>query len=255
MTYLTFLLVFLVPPIALLALAPRPALALADRRRAAASIPLVMLLAFAYTTPWDNYLVYRAVWGYGEARVLGTLWYVPYEEYAFFLLQPVMTGLLLYHALARTRPVEPSMPLHRSILFFYVAITAAGWLLLLSGYERGLYLGLILGWAGPVLAATWWYGGAFFTRLRRPLAATTAAATAYLWVADALAIRWGIWDIANATSFDVDPLGLPVEEAVFFLATNLLVVQGVSLFLYGDRISPPWQAPARTPSGTARTGA
>ena len=54
---------------------------------------VVLLLAFAYTTPWDNYLVFREVWGYPPGRVLATIGYVPVEEYAFFLLQPIMTGL------------------------------------------------------------------------------------------------------------------------------------------------------------------
>ena len=51
--------------------------------------------------------------------------------------------------------------------------------------------------------------------------------TLYLWFADRTAIKLGIWTIAPETSFGLSFFGLPIEEAVFFLMTNLLVVQGV----------------------------
>lgn len=241
MTYLTFLLVFLVPPILLLALVqPRP-LAGRRNRRGLYALPLTCLIAFVYTTPWDNYLVYRGVWGYGTARVVGTIFYVPVEEYLFFILQPLLTGLLLYLLLGRSR--RPEQPVSGPVGWIggavYGALTAAGAVLLLSGWERGLYLGLILGWAGPVLLGMWIYAGRAFWRLRRPALTALTAATIYLWIADRTAIRLGIWDISDRFSLGFDPLGLPVEEAVFFLVTNLLVVQGVLLFLYGDRIGRP----------------
>jgi lycopene beta-cyclase len=56
--------------------------------------------------------------------------------------------------------------------------------------------------------------------------------TLYLWFADTVAIRLGIWDIAERYTYGPRPLGLPIEEAVFFLVTNILVVQGLVLFLY-----------------------
>jgi len=31
------------------------------------------LLALVYTTPWDNYLIWRDVWHYGTDRVVGTI--------------------------------------------------------------------------------------------------------------------------------------------------------------------------------------
>ncbi len=30
-------------------------------------------LALVYTTPWDNFLVYRGIWAYPSGRVLATL--------------------------------------------------------------------------------------------------------------------------------------------------------------------------------------
>lgn len=248
MTYLTFHLALLLPPILLLALTlPKP-LAGRGGKRARWSLPLVCLLALLYTTPWDNYLVYRGVWWYGSDRVLFTIGYVPFEEYLFFILQPLLTGLTLYHLLARTQ--QPTAPLsdHRTArltgTFAFLALSVAGAALLLLSAERTLYLGLILAWASPVLAGLWFYGGGLLWQLRRPLAAGVLFPTLYLWGADRLALALDIWTIADQYTLGVSLLGLPLEEALFFLLTNLLVAQGLLLFLYGDYLpaSERWAA-------------
>lgn len=244
MTYLVFLLVFIVPPIVVLALLqPRP-LGGVGGRRGVWSLPALCAIAFLYTTPWDNYLVFRGVWGYGPERVLGTIGYVPVEEYLFFLLQPILTGLFAYLVLARSPP-PPSPPGRPSLVraagtLTYGALALAGALLLLLGGDRSLYLGLILSWAAPVLALMWLYAGPHFWQHRVAFARVLIPATLYLWAADWYAIGSDIWYISDAYSLGFDPLGLPIEEATFFLVTNLLVVQGVILFLHGDRIIPPF---------------
>lgn len=248
MSYLTFLLIFVVAPIGVLAATqPRP-LAGVGGVRSAMAIPLLALIAFTYTTPWDNYLVYREVWWYGPDRVLGTVGYVPYEEYAFFVLQPVLTGLLLYHLLARwPEPAglagQPALarrgPAWSTGGLAYLTITAVGVVLLLSGWARGLYMGLILAWAGPVLLGLWAYGGRLIWEFRRAFLVGTLIPTAYLWIIDRVAIGLGIWSISERYSLGFDPFGLPIEEATFFLVTNLLVVQGLLLFLHGDRLALP----------------
>lgn len=239
MTYLTFLLVFLAPPIAVLTAMQRRPLAGVGGRRGRYTLPLISLIAFFYTTPWDNYLVYKNVWSYGPDRVLGVIGYVPVEEYVFFLAQPFFAGLFLYLLLSRKprpRTVNARLALLAGCLCYLLA-TLIGVALLLSGWERGLYLGLILAWAAPVLLGMWIYAGPFLWRYRNTLFASVAVPTLYLWVADRIAIGLGIWDISNRFSLDFDPFGLPFEEAVFFLITNLLVVQGAMLFLFGDRIT------------------
>ena len=240
MTYLTFLLVFLVLPIALLAFLQRKPLAGVGGVRALVSLPLVCLIAFLYTTPWDNYLVYKEVWWHGADRVIGTIGYVPFEEYAFFILQPILTGLFLYYLLSKNQPdltEIPSQKVYQAISFFWLAITAIGFLLLASGWENGLYMGLILAWCGPVILGMWLYGGRLFLQCKRPFMIGITIPTIYLWIADWTAISLGIWDISDRYSFGLDPFGLPIEEATFFLCTNVLVIEGILLFLYGDRIA------------------
>lgn len=236
MTYLTFLILFLVLPIAGLWITRRPLPSSIPPRRARWSLVLVCLIAFVYTTPWDNYLVFRGVWGYGTDRVLATIGYVPVEEYMFFLLQPILTGFFLYRLLAifgQQPELKPSVLSRVSGGVLYIAITVLGIICLLAN-DSALYMGLILAWAGPVLLGLWVYGGDLFWSLRRPFLLGVALPTLYLWIADRIALGLNIWHISDTYSFDIDPLGLPIEEATFFLVTNLLVVQGTLLFLYGD---------------------
>jgi lycopene beta-cyclase len=235
LTYLEFHLVFILPPLLLL-LALRPWRRLG--RGAGKFIPLLALIAFIYTTPWDNYLVWRGVWGYGAERVIGTIGYVPIEEYLFFLLQPLLTGLWFYLMLGTLQPrvntqqitggATGSVRLRGAL--FYLAIAAAGALMLTT--TRGTYMGLILAWAAPVLAGQWAYAGHMMMERLRAMSLGILVPTLYLWFADTVAIRLGIWDIAERYTYGPRPLGLPIEEAVFFLVTNILVVQGLVLFLY-----------------------
>lgn len=235
MAYLTFHFVFILPVIGLLALTlPRP-LAGVGGPRARWAIPLICLIAFSYTTPWDNYLVAQNVWWYGPERVIATIGYVPIEEYLFFILQPILTGLVLYQYLGRwPLRVASALPPARWIgtgLFAGLALLGAGFLYV--GWDDGRYMGLILAWACPVLALMWIYGGPLLWALRSAILAGVLPSTVYLWVVDAWAIRMGIWTISLEYSMGA-VLGLPVEEAAFFLVTNLLVVKGILLFLEGD---------------------
>jgi lycopene beta-cyclase len=234
-SYLQFHLVFILPPLLLLAVTVRGPLRASGKRLT--PLALIAVIAFVYTTPWDNYLVWRGVWGYGTDRVIGTIGYVPVEEYAFFLLQPLLTGLWTYHLLPRAGELRPADPRVRWLGgALYAALAVVG--LLLLGTTSGLYAGLILAWAAPVLAGQWLFAGEMIWRRRPVLLLGVAVPTLYLWVADATAIRLGIWEIADEYTIGLQFAGLPFEEALFFLVTNILVVQGLLLFLY-----PPVQAP------------
>ena len=61
MSYLSFHLIFIVPPILLLLLTqPRPGIS--ANRWVVGAIPLITLIAVVYTTPWDNQLVRMGIW-------------------------------------------------------------------------------------------------------------------------------------------------------------------------------------------------
>jgi lycopene cyclase domain-containing protein len=248
-TYFAFHLLFILPPIAALALWLRPRWSRLPSR-AARSLPLMALIALVYTTPWDNHLVKSGVWGYGSDRVIGTIGYVPVEEYLFFLLQPFLTGLWLYLLLARSDGDADDRPRTNAPRVigaaFWLALAAFGFAALRR--PEGTYLGLILAWAGPVLAILWGYAGAEIWARRRTFLAALAPMTLYLWIVDAIAIRLGIWHISEELSTGLKVLGLPVEEAIFFLVTNLLVVQGLIALVYPPGVVEARRAPSPAPA-------
>jgi lycopene cyclase domain-containing protein len=227
-SYLAFLLVFIVPPLLALAWTQRRRLR-GIHPRAGLFLALMAVIALIYTTPWDNYLIWRGVWNYGSDRVVGTIGYVPVEEYLFFLLQPLLTGLWLCSLLPTSTSMARSASRWTGALV-YAAAAVAGALLLT--FEKGTYLGLILAWAAPVLALQWAYAGREIWARRRVFALAVGIPTLYLWMADAVAIYLEIWRISPAHTLGPSLGVLPLEEAVFFLVTNLLVVQGMILFLH-----------------------
>lgn len=98
MTYGQFLLIFLVIPIVVLGFVLRRQLTVGYVR----VVGMMALVAFLYATPWDNLIVAQGVWTYDPARVAGIiLGWVPLEEYLFFLLQPVLAGLVVLALLTR----------------------------------------------------------------------------------------------------------------------------------------------------------
>jgi len=194
-----------------------------------AALPVIALV---YTTPWDNYLVFREVWSYPPDRVLARIGYVPVEEYAFFVLQPLLVGLWLFLLLRRdtgsVRRVRPAVRWAGAALLLGIAFAGA---LMLRGDDT-LYLGLILAWAAPVLSAQWAFGGDLILTRARVFWLAVLVPTAYLWLTDLVAIHQGIWSISERYTTGLGVLWLPVEEMVFFLVTNLLVVTGLMLFLH-----------------------
>ena len=114
---------------------------------------------------------------------------------------------------------------------------------------EGLYMGLILVWAGPFVLLLW-YGltpapkvEGILTNdrslahqliLELPLSNTMlpiALPTLYLWIVDTFALRRGTWVIEPGTKFGLHVWdGLEIEEAVFFMVTNVLIVFGLIAF-------------------------
>lgn len=83
-----------------------------------------------------------------------------------------------------------------------------------------LQLGLLFAHAGPA-------------RARRVLVAVVPpalGASAWLTVADLLAIDAGIWRFGEAKLLGVELWKVPVEELLFFVLSNLLIALGLALF-------------------------
>lgn len=199
--------------------------------------------------PWDSYLIRRKVWSYPPSVIIGpTLFSIPAEEVFFFIIQTYNTSLffLLLNKptlnpcfLVGIDPAKRYVDSHLSRLrqlrnagqvLFAVKIVL-GWVLIWRGSE-GTYLGLILAWVGPFALLLWSLAYQFLIGL--PYTSTIipiALPTLYLWVVDTLALRRGTWVIESGTKLGFCVWeGLDIEEAVFFLATNTLIVFGLVAF-------------------------
>lgn len=96
-------------------------------------------------------------------------------------------------------------------------------------FDRYTYLILELAWAVPVLTLQWIVGWRDLWRARRTWLVAVLLPSVYLSLADGVAIRNGIWIFQQRLILGINVGGVPIEEVVFFLATNALVVQSVIL--------------------------
>jgi lycopene cyclase domain-containing protein len=247
MTYFGFLIRFLVLPILVLG-----TIAVYDQRRGRSipvrlhasslwlAIPLHMFIAIAYTTLWDNYLVATRVWWYDPELVTGiTIGWVPIEEYIFFILQPLLAGLWLVFLLRRIPFKSNPDRLRARHRWLPLAGVAGIWVVslitLITGWSPGTYISLELVWALPPIALQLAFGGDILFRYRKLVLLTIIPLTIYLSAADSLAINLGTWTINPEKSLEIYLGGiLPLEEFLFFLLTNTLVVFGTVLILADD---------------------
>ena len=215
-----------------------------------------ILVALLYTTPWDNYLVANRVWWYDPALVMGTTFgYVPVEEYLFFIGQTFLVGIALLTAARLAPPYDrPFLPRIRLRLWstlLAISIWIYGVFLLGFGNVSGTYLGLELAWGMIPLTVQLGFGADIIWHYRRPVFWTLLPATAYLSLADALAIRSGTWTISPEQSLGITLGGiLPLEEFVFFFLTTAMVVFGVILVIARQSHDRAGWIPVRLRSST-----
>jgi lycopene cyclase domain-containing protein len=161
MTYFGFLLRFLVIPILILLVLTRwdprkgnPIRGFRTGRALWAAIGVHVLLAVAYTTPWDNYLVATGVWYYNPDLVTGlVMGYVPIEEYTFFVLETLLAGLWWWFVARRLSPPPQTFTPNRPFITLSAGFITVLWLLFtclfLFGSQPWAYLSIILFWALP----------------------------------------------------------------------------------------------------------
>lgn len=188
------------------------------------------VVALAWTAPWDEHLVRSGIWSYGPDRVLATVGSVPAEEYAFVVLLVVLvaawgvrTGRL---PAAPAAVLPPGARAGGALAWIGLAAAGAG-LLSVGGTWR--YLGLLLVWVAPPLALQRAVAGDLLRRRRPDRLLVAAPVALWLCAADRLALADGVWLISPLSSSGILVLGLPVEEALFFVLVALLVTDGLLL--------------------------
>ena len=201
----------------------------------------LIAIAVAATIPWDSYLIRTNIWSYPPSVILGpTILYIPVEEVFFFVVQTYNTTLLY---LLLSKPIlGPVYMVKEKQNDKWKWVKLVGQLGLALGIKRAVdfirdggertYLGLILVWALPFVFLLWSLGYQFLVRL--PITSTVipiAIPTLYLWVVDTLALKRGTWVIETGTKtgWTLWP-NLEIEEAIFFLLTNCLIVFGLVAF-------------------------
>lgn len=246
---------YTIPPAVLLTLLYRPLWSKLDTYRVGFLITVRCLspltrrraltpqVAVTATIPWDSYLIRTGIWSYPSHVILGpTLFDIPLEEVFFFVIQTYNTSLL-YLLLSKPtyqptylRAARPTSPAPWKYMRWggqvaISAIVAYGWYCVKANVT-GTYTGLILVWAGPVLLGLWTLAYQFILGL--PLSNTALPVwlpTVYLWIVDTLALRRGTWVISAGTKHGIHLWdGLEIEEALFFLITNTLIVFGLVAF-------------------------
>ena len=256
MSYLAFDLLFVALPAVLLMLGRswRPLLG---------PVAVLAPVALLWTAPWDEHLVRTGVWTYAPDAVVARIGSVPAEEYLFVVLE-----VLLVAAWAVRIGVLPLRELLDPVAVpgtrargaaGWLAVTGVGVALALAGGHLR-YLGLLLLWIGPPMALQRAVAGDLLRAQRRARLAVALPCALWLCTADRLALADGIWAITPTSSTGVLLLGLPLEEALFFLLTCVLVTDG--LLLAADPrararalglASRGWAQAAATTSRTSRT--
>ncbi|KAH8171652.1 squalene/phytoene synthase domain-containing protein [Sarocladium implicatum] len=229
---------FTIPLAAFLLVTTKPFLTRLDTVR----IAFITTVAVIATIPWDSYLIRTGVWSYPPGGVLGpSLFAIPIEELFFFVIQTFITSLLYilfskpvlqaqYLTTPEARPawIATGKLAGQAVLGGLAAW--GGWLVSQNG--DGTYLGLIFAWACPFALLTWTLTADMI--LAMPWLSTLIpilAPTFYLWVVDELSLSSGVWSIEGGTKYDWQLFGsLEIEEAVFFLVSNVLVVFGIAAF-------------------------
>ena len=103
-TYLQFHYIWILPMIAVLSLSAKniyyPSTGLDwYAKYTIFSSALLCFVATVYTTPWDNFLVWRHIWAYVAGKsptVWFTIAYVPIEEYSYFSLETILVCLFWF---------------------------------------------------------------------------------------------------------------------------------------------------------------
>ncbi len=234
LTYIQVHLYYTLPPTIILYLLIRPLLTSFDKIK----ILTLCILAVTYTTPWDNYIIYHQAWWYRKDAVIGTIGYVPIEEYIFFIVQTIFTSLwticcsrwtlnalyLRYSKSLKFRCIK-----YVGIVLMAIAILW-GWFNAIPA-TKSFYLASIIWWTLLVFVILWYIGSSYIVQRYKQILFSALIPSIYLCYVDLIALRARVWHINERTSLEIFLVHqLPIEEVIFFVITNFMVVMGAAGF-------------------------
>jgi len=244
MTYFGFLLRFLfIPILVFLAITlwdskhNKQIIGFKNGRAVWTAIGIHVLLAVVYTTPWDNYLVATGVWYYNPKLVTGLMiGYVPIEEYTFFVVETILSGLWWLFLVRRLSPPFAEFKPNKKLIAISSGILILIWIvftsLFFSDNKPITYLSITLFWALPAILPQLLFGADILWHYRKLVTWAILIPGTYLSLMDIVALKDTTWSISPAQTTGILFFGiLPLEEVVFFFITNVLVVFGMTLLL------------------------
>ena len=201
------------------------------------AIGIHILLAVVYTTPWDNYLVATGVWYYNPDLVTGiVIGYVPIEEYTFFVVETILSGLWWWFLARRLSPpkteFKPNKLLVNISSVLLVVVWAVFTYLFFFGADKWTYLSITLFWALPAILPQLLFGADIIWHYRKLVFWAIMVPGTYLSMMDIVALSDTTWSISKEQTTGILFFGiLPLEEVVFFFITNILITFGMTLLL------------------------
>ncbi|MEP7137498.1 MAG: lycopene cyclase domain-containing protein [Chloroflexota bacterium] len=244
MTYFGFLLRFLFIPILIfLAITlwdnknNKQIIGFKNGRAVWVAIGIHVLLAVVYTTPWDNYLVATGVWYYNPKLVTGIVFgYVPIEEYTFFVVETILSGLWWWFLARRLSPPSAEFKQNKTLVYVSTGLLVLLWILFtylfFFGATKWTYLGITLFWALPAILPQILFGADILWHYRKLVTLAILIPGTYLSLMDIVALKDTTWSISATQTTGILFFGiLPLEEVVFFFITNVLIVFGMTLLL------------------------
>lgn len=234
LTYMQVHVYYTLPPTIILYFLLRPLISSFDKIK----IIALCALAIIYTTPWDNYIIYQKAWWYRKDAVIGTIGYVPIEEYFFFIIQTVFTSLWTMCCsrwtinslfLGNRNRIKCQLTSCVVISLMLMAMTW-GWFNAIPT-TKTFYLGAITWWSLLVIIVLWYITGAYIVQRYETFLLSVLMPSIYLCYVDVIALRARVWHINERTSLEIFMFDdLPLEEVIFFFITNIIVVMGSTGF-------------------------
>lgn len=198
----------------------------------------ILAVVMVFTSPWDNYAVARGIWGFDQRRIWKRVFWLPVEEYAFFVIQSLQVAFFTEGLLRRWPTKVSSLEPWPWLLPVGGAVLLVTWLIVgflgrrIGTESRWHYAWHLLFWFLPVIFGQWLVGAhIFWPRLAFILLPTLIIGTWLTW-ADYRAVRQGIWffDEKQITGWKLAGV-LPWEEIAFFYVTSLVIAQTWVLLL------------------------
>jgi lycopene cyclase domain-containing protein len=171
------------------------------------------------------------------------LGYVPIEEYTFFVVETILSGLWWWF-LARRFALTPNpsptgrrgfVP-NKKLVYASAYLLVFAWMiftcLFFFGATKWTYLAITLFWALPAILPQLLFGADILWHYRKLVALAILIPGTYLSLMDIVALKETTWAISPTQTTGILFFRvLPLEEVVFFFITNVLIVFGMTLLL------------------------